>query len=213
MVTVLRDGQEIGCDSIWGVECNYPDSDNSYLLEVANDCALNALSEAGYDRDRIEALIAGQDCSEEASAPADPEIEGTAFDPGTLHTMLEDAVFGISRALGGQLEQRPARNSRDVLAKFLLAFGGFRTGGELKIAAIHHLPPGEEPWTQFDMWLNYCPANHPAEPRIENFMAKHGEAECCVILAKTGEQVVDAIDKVTKFLQGLAKDGLIAKSR
>lgn len=32
--------------SLWGVECNYPDSDNSYLLEVANELLPEALNHA-----------------------------------------------------------------------------------------------------------------------------------------------------------------------
>ena len=32
--------------ALWGVECNYPDSDNSYLLEVANELVSDALSYA-----------------------------------------------------------------------------------------------------------------------------------------------------------------------
>lgn len=30
--------------SLWGIECNYPDSDNSYLSEVANDLLPHALA-------------------------------------------------------------------------------------------------------------------------------------------------------------------------
>jgi len=33
-------------NALWGVECNYPDSDNAYLLEVANDLIPEALNEA-----------------------------------------------------------------------------------------------------------------------------------------------------------------------
>jgi hypothetical protein len=32
--------------ALWGVECNYPDSDNSYLMEVANDLLPEALEQA-----------------------------------------------------------------------------------------------------------------------------------------------------------------------
>lgn len=35
---VKSDGWENNhLDSLWGIECNYPNTDNSYLLEVAND--------------------------------------------------------------------------------------------------------------------------------------------------------------------------------
>ncbi len=33
-------------NALWGVECNYPESDNSYLMVVANELAPEALSEA-----------------------------------------------------------------------------------------------------------------------------------------------------------------------
>jgi hypothetical protein len=32
--------------ALWGIECNYPDSDNSYLMEVANELLLEALAMA-----------------------------------------------------------------------------------------------------------------------------------------------------------------------
>ncbi len=32
--------------SLWGIECNYPDSDNSYLTEVANELLPEALEHA-----------------------------------------------------------------------------------------------------------------------------------------------------------------------
>lgn len=32
--------------ALWGIECNYPDSDNSYLTEVANDLLPEALATA-----------------------------------------------------------------------------------------------------------------------------------------------------------------------
>ena len=46
--------------SLWGIECNYPDSDNSYLTEVANELLSEAL-----DNGR-EALAAVCDCGGEA---------------------------------------------------------------------------------------------------------------------------------------------------
>lgn len=32
--------------ALWGIDLNYPNSDNSYLLEVANDLASEALESA-----------------------------------------------------------------------------------------------------------------------------------------------------------------------
>lgn len=37
--------------SIWGVECNFPDADNSYLSEVAQDMESEALDRAIIQRD------------------------------------------------------------------------------------------------------------------------------------------------------------------
>jgi len=48
-VTVSKDGVELlqKCESaLWGIECNYPDSDNAYLLEVANEQLDEALTAA-----------------------------------------------------------------------------------------------------------------------------------------------------------------------
>ena len=38
--------------SLWGIEANYPDSDNAYLSEVANELLGEALSEARKERAR-----------------------------------------------------------------------------------------------------------------------------------------------------------------
>jgi len=46
VVTVSKNGIELGEDSLWGIECNYPNSDNSYLLEVANELIKGALDAA-----------------------------------------------------------------------------------------------------------------------------------------------------------------------
>jgi hypothetical protein len=48
-VTVEREGVELTpryANALWGVECNYPGSDNSYLRDVANELASEALEEA-----------------------------------------------------------------------------------------------------------------------------------------------------------------------
>ena len=46
VVTVERDGVELGSNSLWGVECNYPGSANTYLAECANESADEALDAA-----------------------------------------------------------------------------------------------------------------------------------------------------------------------
>ena len=48
-VTVSRRGVELTDKynhALWGIECNYPGSDNSYLLKVANELLPEAMSEA-----------------------------------------------------------------------------------------------------------------------------------------------------------------------
>jgi hypothetical protein len=46
IVTASRAGIELGCASLWGIECNYPDSDNSYLRDVANELSGEAIENA-----------------------------------------------------------------------------------------------------------------------------------------------------------------------
>ena len=49
-VTVWKDGKTCLTGpydaALWGIECNYPDSDNAYLTEVANELIGEALSAA-----------------------------------------------------------------------------------------------------------------------------------------------------------------------
>lgn len=45
-VTHTESGLELASDSLWGIDANYPGSDNSHLLEVANEQAESALSQA-----------------------------------------------------------------------------------------------------------------------------------------------------------------------
>jgi hypothetical protein len=48
-VTVEKNGVQLTKrydNALWGVECNYPDSDNEYLLVVANELLPEALEEA-----------------------------------------------------------------------------------------------------------------------------------------------------------------------
>lgn len=48
ILSVEYNGKELTdhAASLWGIECNYPGSDNSYLLEVANDLLSEALETA-----------------------------------------------------------------------------------------------------------------------------------------------------------------------
>lgn len=46
VVTVSKNDVELANESLWGVEYNYPNSDNSYLTEVANELASEALAAA-----------------------------------------------------------------------------------------------------------------------------------------------------------------------
>ena len=50
--------------SLWGIEANYPDSDNAYLFEVANELLPEALAEAKAERARQCAIL----CQTEAVA-------------------------------------------------------------------------------------------------------------------------------------------------
>lgn len=46
VVTVEREGVELASESLWGVERNYPGSDNAYLTETAGELAETALEAA-----------------------------------------------------------------------------------------------------------------------------------------------------------------------
>lgn len=54
VLTVSRADVDLGYASLWGVECNYPGSDNGYLLEVANELLSEAIADA---RAKIAALV------------------------------------------------------------------------------------------------------------------------------------------------------------
>jgi hypothetical protein len=43
--------------SLWGIEANYPDSDNSYLAQVANELLSEAMDAAKLERKRLCALF------------------------------------------------------------------------------------------------------------------------------------------------------------
>lgn len=46
VVAVELNDVELASDSLWGIECNYPGSDNAFLLEVANELAPEVIEEA-----------------------------------------------------------------------------------------------------------------------------------------------------------------------
>jgi hypothetical protein len=59
-VTVEAEGVSIIGEyghALWGVECNYPGSDNSYLTEVANELLPEALCEAKRKLTRLNILV------------------------------------------------------------------------------------------------------------------------------------------------------------
>jgi len=55
ILSVSIDGAELidHAASLWGIEANYPDSDNSYLSEVANELLPEALDAAKAERERL----------------------------------------------------------------------------------------------------------------------------------------------------------------
>ena len=59
VLSVARDGVVIDdhAASLWGVEANYPDTDNSYLAQVANDLLPEALASAEVRRAEICAAL------------------------------------------------------------------------------------------------------------------------------------------------------------
>ena len=55
VISVSRNGVELDdhAASLWGIECNYPGSDNSYLQTVANELLEEAIEDAKGQRARI----------------------------------------------------------------------------------------------------------------------------------------------------------------
>lgn len=55
VLSVLDNGHEISdhAASVWGIECNYPDSDNNYLAEVAEELLPEALAVAAEERKHL----------------------------------------------------------------------------------------------------------------------------------------------------------------
>ena len=60
VLSVSRNGIMINrhAAALWGIECNYPDSDNSYLWDVANELLPEALERAGTERQNMLAKLA-----------------------------------------------------------------------------------------------------------------------------------------------------------
>ena len=61
VLSVERDGIELDdhAASLWGVECNYPGTDNSYLTTVANELLPEALDAGRAATARLAATVAG----------------------------------------------------------------------------------------------------------------------------------------------------------
>jgi hypothetical protein len=55
VVTASLAGTELGSASVWGVDCNFPDSNNDYLSEVAAELQDEAIAEADKQREAISA--------------------------------------------------------------------------------------------------------------------------------------------------------------
>jgi len=54
--------------SLWGIEANYPDSDNAYLTEVANELLPEAIAEAKAERARQCAILCQAPATAESAA-------------------------------------------------------------------------------------------------------------------------------------------------
>lgn len=63
VISVRFDGIAIDdhAASLWGIEANYPDSDNAYLAEVANELLPEAITAAKAERARLCAVLCGAD--------------------------------------------------------------------------------------------------------------------------------------------------------
>ena len=61
VLSVERDGIELDrhAASLWGIECNYPGSDNSYLAEVANELLAEALDAGRAAAARLSETVTG----------------------------------------------------------------------------------------------------------------------------------------------------------
>ena len=53
VLSVHRDGVELGGASLWGVDCNHPAGDNSYLSEVADELLPEAIEDARATLERL----------------------------------------------------------------------------------------------------------------------------------------------------------------
>ena len=57
---IIVDSTQAG---LWGVEVNYPDTDNSYLTEAANELLAEALDAARAEQARLCATLCNQDAA------------------------------------------------------------------------------------------------------------------------------------------------------
>jgi hypothetical protein len=60
VISVSRNGVELDehASSLWGIECNYPGSDNAYLSVVANELIDDAMDQARAALDTMRAALA-----------------------------------------------------------------------------------------------------------------------------------------------------------
>jgi hypothetical protein len=65
VLSVSLDGVNLAphAASLWGIEANYPDTDNSYLTEVANDLMPEAIAVARDTLTRLAAHAEARECS------------------------------------------------------------------------------------------------------------------------------------------------------
>ena len=61
VLSVERDGIHLDnhAASLWGIECNYPDTDNSYLSDVANELLPDALATANDAAKHLVETVSG----------------------------------------------------------------------------------------------------------------------------------------------------------
>ena len=58
-VTHTEPGLELASDSLWGIDANYPDSDNSYLTDCAMELVESALRQAGTRAKELATALQG----------------------------------------------------------------------------------------------------------------------------------------------------------
>jgi|TARA_R100000458_G_C8250511_1_gene227544 hypothetical protein len=60
-VSIYREGVELAEQSIWGVEVNYPNSNNEYLMELANELLEECFTEAHHKIEKLSAFATQQE--------------------------------------------------------------------------------------------------------------------------------------------------------